>query len=97
MEVDRGVHAAGRQKQVHAAHAGNAAHQRIDGGLHQRGGDGGVHDVAAGPQDVGAGFGGLGLRGRDHCVSHYDGSSACMGRPSSGCVKHGIGHGGAGV
>jgi hypothetical protein len=70
--------AAGREIQMHAAHAGDAANLRVDGGLHQGGGNRSVHDVAAGTEDVGSGIGGPGLGGRDHCVAHGRWSSALM-------------------
>jgi hypothetical protein len=34
VEVDRGMDAARREVEVHAAHAGDAAHLRVNGGLH---------------------------------------------------------------
>jgi hypothetical protein len=72
VEVEILVHLRAGQVHGRGAKPGDAAHQRIDHGLRQRGGHRGVHRVAAGAQDVDAGFGGLRLRTDHHCFFFHD-------------------------
>ncbi len=66
MGVDVAVELLARHVDAATAEAGDAAHQRIDHALDQRAGDAGIDGIAAFAQDIGAGLGGLGLRGDDH-------------------------------